>query len=83
MPSIVSASLEPLKWSNWVGYLITTMGVKTGLAKVKAIQDWSVPKSLKQLKGFLRFFGYYKYFIKGYGVLAKPLIDLLKKHAFV
>ncbi|GKD34118.1 hypothetical protein Tco_1249627 [Tanacetum coccineum] len=46
------------------------------------MQDWPIPTTLKQLKGFLGLTVYYRRFIKGFASLNKPLTQLLKKNAF-
>lgn len=51
-------------------------------SKVKSVKGWPIPKSLKELRGFLRLSDYYRRFIKHYVVLSRPLTDLLKKEAW-
>ncbi|KAB2612816.1 ATP-dependent RNA helicase ddx18 [Pyrus ussuriensis x Pyrus communis] len=47
-----------------------------------AIIDWPRPASLKGLRGFLGLTGYYWKFVKHYGLLAKPLTNMLKQGSF-
>lgn len=45
--------------------------------KVSAVRDWSAPKTVRQVRSFLGFVGYYRRFIKNFSKIAKPLNQLL------
>ncbi|XP_066373657.1 uncharacterized mitochondrial protein AtMg00860-like [Miscanthus floridulus] len=48
--------------------------------KVEAVKNWPTLTNLKELRGFLGLIGYYRKFIKHYGILSRPLTDMLKKN---
>jgi hypothetical protein len=64
----------------YLGYVISERGVATCLAKVTTVANWPTPKSVKELRSFLGLAGYYRKFIKYFGVICRPLTDLLRKN---
>lgn len=51
--------------------------------KIKAITDWPLPSNVSTLRIFLSMTNFYRRFVKGYGIITKPLTKMLKKDNFV
>ena len=64
---------------NYVGHLISAKGVHPDPDKIKAIQQWPRPETVKELRGYLGLSSYYRRFIQNYGKLADPLTQLMQK----
>lgn len=67
---------------NYLGHIISEDGVSTDPKKIYAIKNRKAPRNVTEVREFLEMTGYYRRFIKGYGVICRPLHDMLKKDGF-
>uniref|UniRef100_A0A3B3HM86 Gypsy retrotransposon integrase-like protein 1 n=1 Tax=Oryzias latipes TaxID=8090 RepID=A0A3B3HM86_ORYLA len=66
---------------RYLGHIVSEQGVETDPEKISALKSWPVPQTLKELRSFLGFAGYYRRFIHGYAAIAKPLNDLTRGYS--
>src|SRR6266478_5664166 len=64
---------------NYLGVIVGNGKIQMDPKKLKGIADWPVPRNPTEIRKFLGFTGYYRYFIQGYSKIACPLLDLTKK----
>jgi transposase InsO family protein len=64
---------------EYLGHICTPDGIRPDPKKVKAVNEYPVPKTVKEIRSFLGLVGYYRRHIKDFAEMAKPLTILTKK----
>lgn len=64
---------------SYLGHRISAQGVATEPSKIRAVQDWVTPTDAQAVRRFLGLAGYYRRFVRHFGIIARPLFNLLKK----
>ena len=67
---------------EYLVHIVSHKGIKVVHNKIKAIMEWPIPKTFKNLRGFLGMIDYCLKFVNNYGQIEAPITRLLKKEAF-
>jgi hypothetical protein len=64
--------------TKYLGFIVSTGGIEVDPEKVSVVRDWKPPQTVRGIQSFLGFCNFYRRFIRDYGVIAKPLVQLTK-----
>ena len=64
---------------EYLGVIIGKGRLRMDPKKLQGVADYPVPRNPTDVRAFLGFTGYYRYFVQGYSQIARPLLDLTKK----
>ena len=68
-----------LKEVSFLGHIVSAEGIRVDLAKIEAIVNWKLPRNVTEVRSFLGLAGYYRWFVKGFSVIASSPTKLLWK----
>jgi hypothetical protein len=64
---------------EYLGHICTPEGVKLDPRKIKAIEEYPVPQTVRDIRAFIGLAGYYRRHVPNFAEFAKPLTQLTKK----
>jgi hypothetical protein len=65
---------------SYLGHVINSHGVASNPQKINKVASWPTPQNSKDVRSFLGLAGYYRKFVQHFGIIARPLFNLLKKN---
>ena len=65
----------------FLGHIVGQSGLACDPVKISAVRAWHEPGSVKQVRQFIGFVGYCRWFIQNFAELLEPLVVLTRKWA--
>ena len=63
---------------RFLGYVVSSQGIQIEDKRIKAVKNWSEPKSVQDIQVFIGFVNFYQRFIWGFSRIAASLTSMLK-----
>ena len=67
-------------WFNevsFLGHMVSKEGIRVDPKKIEVVVEWKPPRNVTELRSFLGLAGYYRRFVKGFSMIATPMMRLL------
>jgi len=61
---------------KYLNHVVSEKRITTDPKKISTVKEWPAPRNKKQVRNFLGFCSYYRKFVKGFSLIAKPLFSL-------
>ena len=61
----------------YLDHIVSAKGIEADPQKIEAVKNWTVPKTVTDVRSFLGFTNHYRRLIKGYANVARPLNTLI------
>ncbi|KAA3478057.1 DNA/RNA polymerases superfamily protein [Gossypium australe] len=68
-----------LKEVGFLGHIVSGDEIRVDLSNFSVIVEWKPPKNVTNVRSFLGLAGYYRQFVKGFSMIATPMMRLLQK----
>ena len=60
-----------------MGHIVLAAGIETNPKKIEAVKNWTLPRTVTDVRSFLGFTNHYHRFIRSYAKVAQPLNVLI------
>ena len=62
---------------KYLGFVVSKEGISTDPEKIRAVREWPIPHTVKDIRAFVAFCSFYRRFIEGFAKVAAPLHALM------
>ncbi len=63
---------------KFLGHIVGEEGIKVDPVKTTVVENWPVPRTVKDVRAFLGLANYFRRFLQGFSVLTAPLTELTR-----